>query len=161
MKSLVKRVLTLSLTAMFFNQITFALEDDLQKAILISITANRFQAERIKIAAENIANQDVTSTIPGGNPYTRKIIFAKNIYDKTKDTYLLKVSKIDFDKNDFIIKYSPNHPAADQNGNVKYPNINYLIEKADADEGKQSYEANLSIIETTNNMIQKTIEAIK
>ncbi len=145
----------------FFSSSVFALEDDLQKAIEISSSGTKIQAERLKVAAENMANEHSTSTQPGGAPYRRKIVFAKNNYNKKLKTNIVKIRKIDADKSPFILKYEPNHPAADLNGYVKYPNIHKEIEKADAGEAQRSYEANLSIMEMSKSMIQKTIEAIR
>ncbi|WP_316354954.1 flagellar basal body rod protein FlgC [Candidatus Trichorickettsia mobilis] len=146
---------------LFINHTVFALEDDLQKASSIASHGIKVQAERLKIAAENIANEDSTSFQPGGNPYQRKILFTKNVFDKTLKTNILRVKKIDVDKAPFILKYDPHHPAADLNGYVKYPNIHKEIERADASEAQRSYEANLSIIEQSKSMMQRTIEAIK
>lgn len=140
---------------------SFALEDNLQKAVEIAIHGGNFQAERLKIATENMANEHSTSFQPGGDPYRRKIVFARNNYNKKLKTNVLKVRKFDTDKSPFIMKYDPNHPAADLNGYVKLPNIHKEIERADASEAQRSYEANLSIIEMSKAMMQKTIEVIK
>ena len=43
---------------------------------------------------------------------------------------------------------------------MKYPNVTREIERADASEAQRSYEANLSVIEVTNSLMQKTVEAI-
>ena len=53
-------------------------------------------------------------------------------------------------------KYEPGHPAADANGNVKYPNVNPLIEMTDMREAQRSYEANVNVIGATRRMIQRT-----
>lgn len=140
---------------------SYALEDNLQKAVEIAIHGGNFQAERLKIATENMANEHSTSFQPGGDPYRRKVVFAKNNYNKRLKTNVLKVRKFDTDKSPFIMKYDPNHPAADLNGYIKLPNIHKEIERADASEAQRSYEANLSIIEMSKAMMQKTIEVIK
>ena len=62
---------------------------------------------------------------------------------------------------DFRIKYEPGHPAADANGNVKYPNVNSLVEMTDMREAQRSYEANINVISATRRMIQRTIEILK
>ena len=154
--------LKLLLTALAVSFSTcYALEDNLQKAVEIAIHGGNFQAERLKIATENMANEHSTSFQPGGDPYRRKVVFAKNSYNKRLKTNVLRVRKFDTDKAPFIMKYDPNHPAADLNGYVKLPNIHKEIERADASEAQRSYEANLSIIEMSKAMMQKTIEVIK
>ena len=147
--------------AAFYALPSKALEDDLQKAIEIGGHGSKFQAERLKVAAENLANENSTSQTPGGDPYRRKIIFAKNRYDRRLRTYVVTTKKVDVDKTPFTVKYDPNHPGADLNGYVKLPNVQKEIEKADSGEAQRSYEANLSIMEMSKTMMQKTLEAIK
>ncbi len=140
----------------------FALEDSMLKSIEVSASGNKFQAERIKIPAENLANEDSVSMNPGGEPYRRKVIYAKNSYDRKLKTRLVKVKKYDHDrKAPLKMKYDPNHPGADENGYLKLPNVDKMIEKADANEAQRSYEANLGMIEVSKQMINKTIEAMR
>jgi flagellar basal-body rod protein FlgC len=147
--------------ALYSSKVCFALEDNLKKAVEVAAHGSHFQSERLKVAAENMANEDSTSSIPGGDPYRRKIIFANNKYDKRLRTSVVTTKKVDFDKSDFILKYDPRHPAANEEGYVKYPNIQKEIERADASEAQRSYEANLSIMDISNSLMQKTIEAMK
>jgi flagellar basal-body rod protein FlgC len=139
----------------------FAVTDNLQKSMDIAIHGTNLQSERMTVAAENLANESSTSMQPGGEPYRRKIIFAKNNYDRKLGTNVVKVAKYGTDKAPFQRKYDPNHPAADLNGYVLLPNIVRDIERADASEAQRSYEANLGVVEVTRSMIQKTIDAIK
>lgn len=140
---------------------SFALEDSLQKAIEIASQGNNIQSERLKVVAENLANELSTSDTPGGDPYRRKIMFVENKYDKNKKTRLLRVKKYEEDKSPFILKYEPSHPAADMNGYVKMPNVSKEIERADASEAQRAFEANLGVIETSRTMIQKNLEVLR
>ena len=65
------------------------------------------------------------------------------------------------DKSDFRLKYEPGHPSADANGNVKYPNVNSLVEMTDMRDAQRSYEANVNVISATRRMIQRTIDILK
>lgn len=142
----------------FYAEVTVA--DSLKHAVEIAAHGSKFQAERLKVAAENMANENSTGVSPGADAYKRKIIFPKNTYNEKLGTHVLVTKKIDTDKSDFIMKYEPHHPAANEDGLVKYPNISREIERADASEAQRSYEANLSVIEVSNTLMQKTIEAI-
>mgnify|MGYP003298690042 CR=1 FL=1 len=51
--------------------------------------------------------------------------------------------------------------AADAAGNVKYPNVNPLVEMTDMRDAQRSYEANLNIISATRRMIQRTLDILK
>jgi flagellar basal-body rod protein FlgC len=155
------KIILLLVSVLGVPTVSSGLEDNLKKSVEIAIHGGKFQAERLKIAAENLANEDSTSDRPGGDPYRRKILFAKNDYDKILKTRVVKAKKVDVDKSDFVMKYQPTHPAADLNGYVKYPNVQKEIERADASEAQRSYEANLNVIEMSRSMMQKTVEAIK
>lgn len=159
---MIKQIVTTFMFYIFCINSAIALEDSLQQAIEIGAHGSRFQSERLKIAAENIANEFSTSDQPGGIPYKRKIVFADNKYNRRLKTNVVTVKKFDIDKHTpFVLKYEPNHPAADFNGYVKYPNIRREIERADASEAQRSYEANLNVMEMSKSMIDKTLEVIK
>ena len=142
-------------------KIATALEDSLQRSIEIAMQGNNIQSERMKIIAENIANEYSTNEKPGGDPYRRKTLIVENKYDKKKRMNLLKVKKYSEDKSDFEIRYDPNHPSADSRGYVKMPNVKKLIEMSDAGEAQRSYEANLGVVEMSRAMMQKSLEAIR
>ena len=65
------------------------------------------------------------------------------------------------DPSEFRVKHEPGHPAADANGNVKYPNVNSLVEMTDMREAQRSYEANVNVIGASRRMIQRTIDILK
>jgi flagellar basal-body rod protein FlgC len=153
--------LAIFLILSFISFAAFGFEDSLLKSIEVSSHGAKFQSERVKIAAENLANEDSLSSIPGGDPYRRKVVFAKNHYDRKLNTRVVKVKKYGHDKSSFKIKYDPYHPAADNNGYVKLPNVDKIIEKADADEAQRSFEADIGMIEVSKHMINKTMEVMR
>jgi flagellar basal-body rod protein FlgC len=97
----------------------------------------------------------------GRHPYRRKIPTFRSELDRTLDTQLVELGKVQTDSSAFRIKYEPGHPSADSNGNVKYPNVNALIEMTDMREAQRSYEANINVISATRRMIQRTIDILK
>jgi len=137
-----------------------AFADSLQQSAEIASYGSRMQSERLKIAAENMANENSTGSTPNEDPYRRKIAFVENKYDRNARSNLVRVKKVTTDNSEFIMKYEPHHPAANAEGLVKYPNITREIERADAAEAQRGYEANLSIIEVTNTLMNKTIESM-
>jgi len=54
------------------------------------------------------------------------------------------VDKVVRDDSKPQMKYEPNHPDADANGYVAYPNINPVVEMADLVEATRSYQANVA-----------------
>ena len=81
--------------------------------------------------------------------------------DRTLDAQVVSLGRIKPDTSEFRVKYEPGNPAADSSGNVKYPNVNSLVEMTDMREAQRSYEANLNIISATRRMIQRTLDILK
>jgi flagellar basal-body rod protein FlgC len=134
---------------------------DLMESLMISAAGMRAQGQRLRVVAENLANADSISEVPGGDPYRRKTITFKNALDKELGLETVQVGKVGLDQSDFRMKYEPGNPAADAKGYVKLPNVNTLIEMTDMREAQRSYEANLRAIEVARTMLQRTIDLIR
>lgn len=135
---------------------------DMWRTMMISAYGMRAQGERSRVISENIANAETTGLTPGSNPYTRKIITFKNAMDKQNGTDLVKVKDIKADtKDDYVMKFMPDHPAADASGYVKMPNVQMIVELNDMREAQRSYEANLGMLEQSKTMAGKTIDMLR
>ncbi|MBI1326887.1 MAG: flagellar basal body rod protein FlgC [Alphaproteobacteria bacterium] len=135
---------------------------DLFAAMTVSSSGMRAQSERVRVISENVANADTTPQKPGEQPYQRQVITFKNVLDRESGNKIVKVDDIEKDtKKPFILKYDPGHPAADEAGYVKMPNVNSMIEMMDMREAQRSYEANLSMIEQSRNMMMQTINLLR
>lgn len=134
---------------------------DFFKTLAIAASGLRAQSGRMRIISENIANADSTPSSAGANPYRRKIPTFEAEFDRALDMRLVELGKVQTDNSEFRLKYEPGHPAADSNGNVKYPNVNPLVEMTDMREAQRSYEANINVIGATRRMIQRTIDILK
>ncbi|MEA2951599.1 MAG: flagellar basal-body rod protein FlgC, partial [Alphaproteobacteria bacterium] len=122
---------------------------DFLKSISIAASGLRAQAGRMRILSENIANADSTASAPNADPYRRKIPTFRSEMDRALDARVVELGRVTTDQTAFRSKYEPGHPAADANGNVKYPNVNSLIEMTDMREAQRSYEANINVIGAT------------
>ena len=134
---------------------------DFIKSIAIAASGLRAQAGRMRVISENIANADSTAQTVGGDPYRRKVPTFSSALDRALDAKLVALGKVRTDQAAFHVKYEPSNPAADASGNVKYPNVNPLVEMSDMREAQRSYEANLNIIAATRRMIQRTLDILK
>ena len=134
---------------------------DFTRSMGIATSGLRAQAGRMRVISENIANADSTAQTPGGDPYRRKIPTFTSQLDRTLDARTVALGKVAPDNSDFRTKYEPSNPAADQNGYVKYPNVNSLVEMTDMRDAQRSYEANLNVIGATRRMIQRTLDILK
>ncbi|MFN0264122.1 flagellar basal body rod protein FlgC [Tepidamorphus sp. 3E244] len=134
---------------------------DIMKSIMVAASGLKAQSGRMRVIAENLANADSTGTRPGEDPYRRKIPVFKSLMDRDLGARTVELSKIDRDRTDFGIKLEPGHPAADENGYVKVPNVNSLVESMDMREAQRSYEANLNVISSTRRMVMRTLDILR
>ncbi len=134
---------------------------DFIKSLAIAASGLRAQVGRMEIISENIANADSVSPTPGGDPYRRKIVTFTSELDRSLGARVVKLGRVESDNSNFLIKHEPGNPAADANGNVKYPNVNELIEMTDLRDAQRSYEANLNVVTATRRMLQLTINILK
>jgi len=135
---------------------------ELINAMQISASGMRAQGTRIRVITENVANANTTGQTPGSDPYRRQTISFKNELDRDIGVRKVEVNKIGEDnETEFSLKYIPDHPAANEEGYVKMPNVQTLIEMMDIREAQRSYEANLGMIEQSRSMVVRTIDLLR
>jgi flagellar basal-body rod protein FlgC len=134
---------------------------DFIRTLTIAASGLRAQAEGMHIISENIANADSTPSSPGADPYRRKVPTFRAEFDRAVDAELVALGKVQTDQSDFRIKHEPGHPAAEKDGNVKYPNVNTVIEMTDMREAQRSYETNINMVTATRRMLQRTIDILR
>ena len=133
---------------------------DFSKSMAVAASGLRAQTDRMKVIAENIANANSTSPIKGGDPYRRKIATITPSFDRELDATLVNAGKPLADRSDFRSQYDPGNPNADKQGYVKLPNVDSLVEIMDMRESQRSYEADLSVLETTKQMLVRTVDLL-
>jgi flagellar basal-body rod protein FlgC len=69
----------------------------------------------------------------------------------------VRVAGIRQDDTDFQSVYDPGHPDADETGYVKMPNVNMINEMVDMMMAARAYEANLSALNTSRDMLLRTL----
>ncbi len=141
---------------------------DIFTSLKVSASALTAQRTRMNIISSNLANMETTKTQEGA-PYRRKelVIRPVPVKERFNDILEQKLSKavqevqvVGYvnDPRDFISKYEPGHPDADQNGYVKYPNISVIEETTNLIISSRAYESNVTVIQTTKKMAQDTLE---
>ncbi len=153
----IKYILVLSVY--FFATQSFA--GSLDSALETAASGMRAQSERIKIVTENIANENTVGIDPNAEPYRRKTIFFEEAKDPKTNANIVKVKKIDTDKSEFKLMYEPNHPAANAEGYIKIPNVDKSLESMDMRDAQRSYEANVSSIEITKQIMERTLDLMR
>ena len=133
---------------------------DFSKSMAVAASGMRAQTDRMKTIAENIANASSTSPVKGADPYRRKIATIKPDFDRELDATLVAAGKPIPDRSDFRSQYDPGNPNADKQGYVKLPNVDPLIEIMDMREAQRSYEADLTVMDATKQMLAKTVDLL-
>ena len=134
---------------------------ELDKALSIAASGMDAQTTRLRVIAENLANQDTTGSKPGADPYRRKTVAFENQLDRQLGAQTVRVKQVGQDKSDFPLRYDPSNPAANAQGYVKEPNVNSLVEIMDMREAERSYSANLSVMQASRSMLTRTIDLLK
>ena len=125
------------------------------------------QRTRINVVSANIANAQTTHTENGGPYKKQNVVFEELLVqnqkaqDSSNNNQTVKnnvaslrgvgVKEILDSNSKPVLKFEPNHPDANKDGYVAYPDINPVIEMVDLIEAMRSYEANVSAFQTQKN----------
>ena len=141
----------------------------------MDISASGMSAQRFRmdVIAQNIANEDNTRTADG-TPYRRRVVVFQERREPYSSfaTYMdaakgglggggggVRVMSVHEDtKTDFKLAYEPNHPDADAEGYVRYPNVDREQELVDFLSAVRSYEANVTALNNFKSMAMKALE---
>jgi flagellar basal-body rod protein FlgC len=134
---------------------------DLTQALSISAAGMNAQTERLRVIAENLANQDSTGSYPGATPYRRKTTVFENVMDRSLGVNTVRVQSVRPDPSAFPQKYDPANPAANPQGYVNQPNVNSFVEMMDMREAERSYSANLNVMQASRTMLTRVIDLLK
>ncbi|TDK50203.1 flagellar basal body rod protein FlgC [Antarcticimicrobium luteum] len=135
--------------------------DVLSSIVTTAASGMRVQGERLRVVSENVANSSTTAQEAGGDPYRRKVISFGQGTDAATGAAMVRVAEITRDMGEFSLRFDPSHPGADENGYVKMPNVNPLIEMSNMREASRSYEANMTMLENARQMRSQLIDLLK
>lgn len=130
-----------------------------------SVSGSALTAEkaRLDVVADNLANMQTTRTAAGG-PYRRKTtVFAQRLEQArnmppTFQGNGVKIQAVVEDPNPPRLEYDPEHPDANEDGFVAYPNIDMAKEMTDLITSTRSYESSVTAINSAKNMYLKALE---
>jgi flagellar basal-body rod protein FlgC len=133
---------------------------DLGTSMLVAASGMRAQSSRMRTIAENIANANSTSPVPGGDPYRRKVATITSGFDEQLNATVVQAGKPLPDMSAFRSQFDPGNPLADKQGYLKLPNVNSLVEIMDMREAQSSYEANVNVLDASKTMMSRTIDLL-
>jgi len=130
----------------------------------LNISGSGLSAQRVRLQAvsSNMANARTTRTEDGG-PYQRRMpVFETESLDRFGSELQRKLGSVEVSEvrtlNDVERVFDPTHPDADEDGFVAYPAINILEEMVDLMTTARTYEANLKVLSTTQQMANQAID---
>ncbi|MCB9025911.1 MAG: flagellar basal body rod protein FlgC [Bdellovibrionaceae bacterium] len=136
----------------------------------MNVSSSGLTAQRMRMntISSNIANINTTRT-PEGGPYRRKDVVFEAIPEAKsfgeilmsqpdRNVQRVQVTDVEVDRKAPLLKYEPDHPDANEQGYVAYPNINLMEEMANMIQATRSYEANVSAMQATKDMAISALE---
>lgn len=135
----------------------------------ISSSGMTAQRARLNAISSNIANISTTQT-PEGGPYRRKDVVFEAMPDARNFGEILtssnpksnmqrvQVTDVVSDLKAPLMKYDPDHPDANPEGYVAYPNINLMEEMTNMIQATRAYEANVSALQASKDMAMSALE---
>ncbi|MEH6347962.1 MAG: flagellar basal body rod protein FlgC [Bermanella sp.] len=136
----------------------------------IAGTGMNAQSIRLNTTASNIANAETVGSSEGDTYKARKPWFS--VLEKQWDDVDRLNRKLDVRsqigdgvKINGIVeseaplkkRFEPNHPMADEEGYVLYPNVNVVEEMTDMMSSSRSYQMNVEVLKTAKQMLQRTL----
>ncbi|MDY6821896.1 MAG: flagellar basal body rod protein FlgC [Deferribacterota bacterium] len=125
---------------------------------ILDISATGMSAQRIRmqVVSANLANANTTRAY-GDMPYRKRDVVFKTILDGEHKGGV-KVDRIELDEKPPRMVYDPSHPDANEEGYVRYPNINPIEEIVNMLESSRSYEANMTVLDTAKQLAMRAID---
>lgn len=141
---------------------------DFLTGMRVSSSGMTAQRLRMNTISSNIANINTTRT-PEGGPYRRKDVvleampeqktFGEILHTEVdRNMNRVQVSDVHIDRGAPTMKFEPNHPDANAEGYVAYPNINLMEEMTNMIQATRSYEANVSALNASKGMAMSALE---
>lgn len=111
----------------------------------IAGSAMAAQTVRLNTIASNLANADSVAGSEAQTYHARKPVFAAAVTDGGSGA---RVQVLDVLESDEALRssYEPDHPLANAEGMVFYPNVNQVAEMADMMSASRAFETNVEVL---------------
>ncbi|WP_029407149.1 flagellar basal body rod protein FlgC [Thiomicrorhabdus sp. Milos-T2] len=129
------------------------------KILDISATGMHAQTVRLNTIASNMANVDSISSNKDEVYKSKQPVFQTilegNMHEPTGG---VRVKEIVESQAPSLMEYNPNHPMADEKGYIYRPNVNVVEEMANMMSASRSYETNIEVMNTSKQLLLRTIQ---
>lgn len=129
----------------------------------IAVSGLKAQRARMNIIANNIANAETTRT-PEGGAFRRQLVILRGdeIRRGSNPEHLgVRIKRVTHDQSPLRQVYDPQHPDADNNGMVSYPNVSMAVEMVNLISAQRAYEANIAVITSGRQMKQRALDILQ
>ena len=129
------------------------------KVFDVAGTAMNAQSVRLNVTASNLANAGSVSGDPDKVYRARQPVFASfndALSSQTGVSGVRLEGVIESDKP-LNVLYQPNHPEADENGNVFVSNVNTIEEMVNMMSASRSYKNSIELMNTTKDLLLQTL----
>lgn len=123
----------------------------------ISGSALRAQTVRLNTTASNMANVDSISSSTATTYRARQPVFAAQLDAAEDEVAGVDVLGIVESQAPLRREYRPDHPLADPRGYVNLPNVNPVEEMANMISASRSYQSNVEVLNTSKQMLLRTL----
>lgn len=130
---------------------------------LFNISGSGMTAHKawLETTANNITNINTTRT-ESGTPYQRQIVTfkEKKEFEGILEKEIGKGVEVGsvLTDNTFRLAYEPGHPDSDEEGYVRYPEVDMTAEMTNLLMAQRGYEASATALDTAKKIMQKTLE---
>lgn len=125
-----------------------------------SASALTAQSIRLNTVASNMANAATAAKTPEETYKSKQVLFQTLLDQNDPDRAAMPVRVADIVDSPAlpIPTYEPNHPQANDEGYVFRPAISVVEEMANMMSASRSYEANVEVMNTTRQLLQRTLQ---
>ncbi len=134
----------------------------------IAGSAMSAQSIRLNTTASNIANADTASSSTDEVYRARKPVFAaiqqsvmangfNTAFTDMPESQGVEVKGIVESETPLDMRYQPDHPMANEEGYVMYPNVNVVEEMTDMLSASRSFQTNVDVMDAAKNMMQRIL----
>ena len=122
-------------------------------------SAMNAQSVRLNVTASNLANAGSVSGDPNNVYRARQPIFSAFQQTLTDQSGVsgVRLAGVVESSAPLEMRYQPEHPEADENGNVYVSNVNTVEEMVNMISASRSYKNNVEIINTTKDLLLQTL----
>ena len=132
----------------------------------IAASGMNAQSIRLNTVASNLANADSAAASEADAYRAKKPVFSTLLMDQQRGYFQnkdqasarVKVDSVTQTMAPIPLRYEPNHPMANDDGNVYYSNVDTIEEMTDMLSASRSYQSNVELFSASKSLMLKTLQ---